>query len=1224
MTAPHKISNDDWRKHKATICRLYKDEDMPMTRLIRVMSEKHCFDASKPQYMRQFRAWGVRKNQKGDFWKDLSRLLKNMKLNVADVDVFFNERLIPERKLRKQLPRYDLPTWTQTTARCRIPDGIFIRPKIQIPRSLIISLPWYQICSQLEIAMSSSATRMDRPPSPLPSAVVDVTDGFLGLDYDGYWKEGVLRLSLETDMDQLCLPYLEFAEHGTVQKAPKFNNIVNTAIAGLLDLPPWWTRRELFAHTMAQIAVYMPERRPGETENIVNQLIDPNSTTRMQVFMSFAALVLANNLLDKKQVDAFVITLDEVAGPSAFDMLTLRDDPSTGAIISEVLFAAVRTDKGGLVKSALRNGVNVNRRSTGFYSQTLIVDAVQRNKVRIVEMLVDAGADITPGRRDVRRGHESGCPLFQYSVKCTASEYYQFGDVYCCCETNWAKIECPIAAAASSCSADKLIPRLLKTSVSTLAGPVMVSAMRGGANRETVELLLRNGASANECSLQYHHYPFGIDDDRNCTALSAAACSGDMEMARLLLDYGANPNGPITCGHKRIIEDWAEQLYQSPLVVAAKRANLDMVRLLIERGADPNWSILDMLEESRREEAIQEIEWTRDSYADKNTRILVHFPLQASALLEDPAITEYLISKGAAVNPGHGTPPLSIAAYHGRDATVDLLIMWGATINPVNAKACSLSPLQGAVCSGKENMVRRMISAGADLNWCSSGRWGGTALQCAAERGLGAIFDILRCAGTRLDSSSTPNHATTILQEFVKHRDYDRSLGLLQDGVSPNGVSKDGSSPLLAAILRRDVSLISLLLEWGADADDAHPKPALYYEQVMPPYLAHNINEMLQEDPNHSLPPLHWAVVMGNLDVVTRLYNAGADVNKTDCSGDCRENTHGLTALHLAVACKHKNIVEFLLGEGADVNSIFRYTDFDILQSPVTISVGNSDYEITKILLQHGADPYLGQLGNNKIQEDARQLPRDLFALEEACLRGDVQMVRLLMSSGVDVRVGYPLVFTFLGEAIYDTSRITEQRREIMELLLAGGVEVNHRAADIFPPLQAALRCDGSTQSVRAIRLLCARRLIEMGAEINAVPSRRYGGRTALQAAVQTGEVEIVQYLLSKGAEVNAPAAPDRGVTALQAAAIKGYLRIAQILLEYGAEIDADPSPKHGRRAIDGAAEWGRIDMVKLLLDNYDGPRPISKVCESAMKYAKKENQWYVMKFLESYTPPKQ
>lgn len=113
----------------------------------------------------------------------------------------------------------------------------------------------------------------------------------------------------------------------------------------------------------------------------------------------------------------------------------------------------------------------------------------------------------------------------------------------------------------------------------------------------------------------------------------------------------------------------------------------------------------------------------------------------------------------------------------------------------------------------------------------------------------------------------------------------------------------------------------------------------------------------------------------------------------------------------------------------------------------------------------------------------------------------------------------------------------------------------------------------------------------------------------------------MVEYLLTKGAEINAPAAVNNGVTALQAAAINGHLRIAQILLEHGADIDAAASPDNGRTAIDGAAEFGRLDMVQLLLDNYNGPQPVANWVQSAYGAAKMGNQWHVMDLLKSYRP---
>ncbi|OAP55348.1 hypothetical protein AYL99_10321 [Fonsecaea erecta] len=1193
MATPSKISRSDWQEHQSTICRLYQDEGMHMKKLIEVMSRDFGFNASKAQYMRQFKVWGIQKNMKGDFWKDLSRVLKSMRLKIADLDVFFNERLIPESKLRKELPRRDLPTYTQTTARPQMPEGIFVRPKIRLPRILIISLPWYQICAQLEMAMSTPAMRGGRSPSPLPSAVLDVTDEWHGQEDNYCWMEDFPNFPREIARNQSCRPSI--VGRPTVQKAIRDSNIVDAGIVSVLNPSEWCTSREGSANTMARIEAYIPRRSPEEIENIANQLINPDATTRMQVFMSFTALMLANNLLQMEEVNAFVIALDEIAGPSAFDVLSLRDDPSTRAIISEILFAAVRVDKSDLVKSAMKKGWDMNRISTGPESRTLIVEAVQWGRVRIVEILIDAGADIPTGRMVSPYPPDHLCLLHGHVAGLTTSEAYQLPGFYCQCEVEEARRECAISAAAFSRGADELLPLLLKSRVSVAAGPVLGDAIRHGACKETVDMLLRKGATANECVFEFQG---------NLTALGVAVESGDIEMVRLLLDYGANPNGPVTFGHEMLMREYPGAFRRSPLVIAAQHGDLDMIQVLVQCGADPNWSTWDILGESWREGF---------RYYDpvENIRDLVHLPLQAAALAENPATTECLLRNGADANRGYGIPPLSFAAYRGRNATVDLLIKSGAKINPDYTKACLLPPLEGAVYSGSESLVQQMISAGADLDRCSSGRCGTTALQRAAERGFGAIFDLLRSAGAKLDSSSTPNHATTILQGFVKRHDYERSLGLLRDGVSPNGKCKDDSSPLTAAILGGDVNLMSLLLEWDADPNDTYPLPAKY--------IRYNVKAHQFLHTRSLLTAVHCAAVVGNFDAVTRLCNAGADVNKPSGSEGDTQDLGGLTALHLAAASNHKSIVEFLIDQGADINVIYCQKDLPAI-SPIFASITNSDFEITKILLQHGADPYLGQLGNGEKQASEWRPGYDMVALEEACRNTDVQMVRLLISAGVSVHVGCPLYFTF------ETKRQAQVEREaeIMELLLANGADVNHRYDDTDTPLQAALTppsCDQS-QSARVTRLRCARRLIELGAEINAAPSSDGCGRTALQAAVVIGDVEFVQYLLSRGAEVNAPAAQVGGVTALQAAAIGGYLRIAQILLEHGAEIDADPSSYEGRRAIEGAAERGRIDMVKLLLDNYNGPRPFSKVCESAMEFAKRQNQWYMMEFLRSYTPP--
>jgi ankyrin repeat protein len=87
------------------------------------------------------------------------------------------------------------------------------------------------------------------------------------------------------------------------------------------------------------------------------------------------------------------------------------------------------------------------------------------------------------------------------------------------------------------------------------------------------------------------------------------------------------------------------------------------------------------------------------------------------------------------------------------------------------------------------------------------------------------------------------------------------------------------------------------------------------------------------------------------------------------------------------------------------------------------------------------------------------------------------------------------------------------------------------------------------------------------------------------QAAAEKGNIELVQFLLAAGADVNALPSYCAGATALQVSAIKGYIGIAIILLDAGADVNAQAALKYGRTALEGAAEHGRIDMVQLLLN---------------------------------------
>jgi hypothetical protein len=68
---------------------------------------------SKAQYIRKFKQWNFKKNSTNDKWKFVARHLEKRKLDGKESETYINGKLIPRKKVKKEVSRYYIPSSQQ-------------------------------------------------------------------------------------------------------------------------------------------------------------------------------------------------------------------------------------------------------------------------------------------------------------------------------------------------------------------------------------------------------------------------------------------------------------------------------------------------------------------------------------------------------------------------------------------------------------------------------------------------------------------------------------------------------------------------------------------------------------------------------------------------------------------------------------------------------------------------------------------------------------------------------------------------------------------------------------------------------------------------------------------------------------------------------------------------------------------------------------------------------
>lgn len=493
---------------------------------------------------------------------------------------------------------------------------------------------------------------------------------------------------------------------------------------------------------------------------------------------------------------------------------------------------------------------------------------------------------------------------------------------------------------------------------------------------ESVRLLLLFGADPN-----------GLDKNR-FTPLFTATESSFLEGAKLLIKYGADPNHP------------AGPDAECSLAIAVAQAKMEFVQLYLTYGGDVNVTTANgstlLIQAINKDNPKKLVELMLDYGSDPNCKNAEgETPLFEAIQFKRVDIMTVLLDHGANPNlpgPKHLLWPstnqpkaLQLMLSRGADpkkcpgilelATSinnleSIMILLNAGVDPNIRKDGTYTPLCSAIRDNRGELVSLLLANGADPNLMASEY---PAFKCVTHHRTHLLPQLV-AAGSDLRKPKG------IIETAISHNNKDALMYLLDQHVSPNDRSPEGYTPLTTAIRDERIEFVDILLANGAD-------PAIR-GQDWPMCMAVKRPDILKKllpkvsNPRAIKGVMEMAVVANQLESIKLLLAAGVSVED--------KNGGVFSPLTTAIREDRKEIVKYLLDEaGADVNSPGEHL-------PIIKAIRrfrNGDTEILEMLLAKGADINLMYRGWN--------------AVLQAVENGDARVLKLLVErgSGVDLDV---------------------------------------------------------------------------------------------------------------------------------------------------------------------------------------------------------------------------
>jgi ankyrin repeat protein len=389
-------------------------------------------------------------------------------------------------------------------------------------------------------------------------------------------------------------------------------------------------------------------------------------------------------------------------------------------------------------------------------------------------------------------------------------------------------------------------------------------------------------------------------------ALTCAVLKRNTEMVIMLLEAGS-PISDSACDGKTVI---------TPLQAAVQTKQSTLVRMLIENGADP-----EVVPIRYRGYAVQSYE---DLFYENDP------PLHLAVRQGDSEIATMLFQAGADVNNPQakiwGCSALTLAVRGNNQQMFDLVVSQGADM--LDSRA-----LVEAVRVRNIPLAKILLTYRLRDGYKHRVTFGYEALCAAVWKRSTDMVKLLLWSGISPNRKSHTETALGVAIDYIGGPATEIVELLLRARADPNGPidpsgRKGGTrTALVAAASLGDVSLVTLLIKYGADPN-AYPKGMVSRSPlqaaceagklaVVQLLLDHNADVNAPAAWHNGGTPLQFAAISGRPEIVLMLLKRGADVNAPAA------RVNGRTALEGAAENGRLDTVKLLLDAGVKIHSVY-------------------------------------------------------------------------------------------------------------------------------------------------------------------------------------------------------------------------------------------------------------------------------------------------------------